>query len=36
MNLTLEGVGVTHANGHVALSDIDLRGKPAERVAIIG
>jgi len=36
VNLTLEGVGVTHANGHVALSDIDLRVEPAERVAIIG
>ncbi|MFI8479592.1 phosphonate ABC transporter ATP-binding protein [Pseudomonas sp. NPDC078700] len=36
MTLTLQGVGLTHANGHVALSEIDLTVKAAERIAIIG
>ncbi|MFB8829266.1 phosphonate ABC transporter ATP-binding protein [Azotobacter sp. CWF10] len=36
MTLNLSGVGLTHANGQVALSDIDLKVAPGERVAIIG
>ncbi|QLC74225.1 ATP-binding cassette domain-containing protein [Pseudomonas sp. LPB0260] len=36
MSLSLEGVGLAHANGRVALSNIDLRVQPGERVAIIG
>lgn len=36
MTLSLSGVGLTHANGQVALSDIDLKVAPGERVAIIG
>ena len=36
MSLSLQGVGLVHANGHVALSDIDLHIRPGERVAIIG
>lgn len=36
MTVTLQGVGLTHANGQIALSDIDLTIKTAERVAIIG
>ncbi|WP_339486036.1 phosphonate ABC transporter ATP-binding protein [Pseudomonas sp. EL_65y_Pfl2_R95] len=36
MTLTLQGVGLTHANGHIALSDIDLKVNTAERIAIIG
>ncbi|MEE4462796.1 ATP-binding cassette domain-containing protein [Azotobacter chroococcum] len=36
MTLNLSGVGLTHANGQVALSDIELQIAPGERVAIIG
>ncbi|MFC0709135.1 phosphonate ABC transporter ATP-binding protein [Azorhizophilus paspali] len=36
MILKLSGVGLTHANGQVALSDIGLEIAPGERVAIIG
>ncbi|ACO78187.1 Phosphonate ABC transporter, ATP binding component [Azotobacter vinelandii CA] len=36
MILKLSGVGLTHANGQVALSDIGLAIAPGERVAIIG
>lgn len=36
MNLSLAGVGLTHANGQVALSAVDLNVRPGERVAIIG
>ncbi|UTW08707.1 phosphonate ABC transporter ATP-binding protein [Pseudomonas benzenivorans] len=36
MSLSLHGVGLAHANGRVALSDIDLHIRPGERVAIIG
>lgn len=36
MSLKLQGVGLTHANGHVALSAIDLDVQRGERVAIIG
>jgi phosphonate transport system ATP-binding protein len=36
VSLDLEGVGLAHANGRVALSNIDLRVQPGERVAIIG
>ncbi|SFB62842.1 phosphonate ABC transporter ATP-binding protein [Azotobacter beijerinckii] len=36
MTLNLSGVGLTHANGQVALRDIDLKIAPGERVAIIG
>ncbi|MGH8355181.1 MAG: phosphonate ABC transporter ATP-binding protein [Pseudomonas sp.] len=34
--LHLHGVDLTHANGQVALSGVDLQVKPGERVAIIG
>jgi phosphonate transport system ATP-binding protein len=36
VTLNLSGVGLTHANGQVALSDIELQIAPGERVAIIG
>ncbi|WP_349617004.1 phosphonate ABC transporter ATP-binding protein [Azotobacter salinestris] len=36
MTLNLSGVGLTHANGQVALSDVELKVAPGERVAIIG
>ncbi|MDO9623291.1 MAG: phosphonate ABC transporter ATP-binding protein [Pseudomonas sp.] len=36
MSVSLSGVGLTHANGQVALSEIDLQVKTGERVAIIG
>lgn len=36
MTLDLSGVGLVHANGQVALQDIDLKVAPGERVAIIG
>ena len=36
MSVSLSGVGLTHANGQVALSGIDLQVKTGERVAIIG
>lgn len=36
MSVSLSGVGLTHANGQVALSGIDLQVASGERVAIIG
>lgn len=36
MSVSLNGVGLTHANGKVALSSIDLLVNRGERVAIIG
>lgn len=36
MTLQLDGVGLTHANGHSALRDINLRVTRGERLAIIG
>jgi phosphonate transport system ATP-binding protein len=36
VSLNLTGVGLTHANGQVALREIDLRVQPGERIAIIG
>lgn len=36
MSVSLNGVGLTHANGQVALSGIDLQVSSGERVAIIG
>lgn len=36
MSISLSGVGLTHANGQVALSEVDLQVKIGERVAIIG
>ena len=36
MNLSLEGVGLVHANGHQALRWIDLHVEAGERVALIG
>lgn len=36
MSVSLSGVGLTHANGQVALRDIDLQLASGERVAIIG
>jgi phosphonate transport system ATP-binding protein len=36
MAIALEGVGLTHANGFVALRDIALAVKPGEHVALIG
>ncbi|WP_369958944.1 phosphonate ABC transporter ATP-binding protein [Pseudomonas benzenivorans] len=36
MSLSLEGVGLAHANGRVALSHIDLQVRAGERLAIIG
>ncbi|WXL27244.1 phosphonate ABC transporter ATP-binding protein [Ectopseudomonas mendocina] len=36
MSISLEGVGLTHANGHVALQAINLTVASGERVAIIG
>ena len=36
LTLSLTGVGHTHANGHVALRNIDLQIAKGERVAIIG
>jgi phosphonate transport system ATP-binding protein len=36
MGFSLEGVGLTHANGFRALRGIDLRIAPGERVALIG
>ena len=36
MSLSLDGVGLTHANGFSALSDITLRADQGERIALIG
>ena len=36
MSIALRGVGLAHANGKVALENIDLEVSPGERVAIIG
>ena len=36
MSITLDGVGLIHANGQLALDAIDLRVRAGERVAIIG
>jgi phosphonate transport system ATP-binding protein len=36
VSVSLSGVGLTHANGQVALSGIDLQVGSGERVAIIG
>jgi phosphonate transport system ATP-binding protein len=36
VSLSLDGVGLTHANGFTALSDITLRADPGERIALIG
>jgi len=36
MGFSLEGVGLTHANGFRALRGVDLRVAPGERVALIG
>ena len=36
MSVSLRGVGLTHANGQVALSGIDLQVRSGERLAIIG
>ncbi|KAB0741561.1 phosphonate ABC transporter, partial [Pseudomonas aeruginosa] len=36
MSLSLDGVGLVHADGQRALADIRLRLAPGERVALIG
>ena len=36
MSFALDGVGLTHANGFTALSDITLRAARGERIALIG
>ena len=36
MSVSLSGVGLTHANGQVALSGIDIQVQSGERVALIG
>lgn len=36
MSFSLQGVGVTHANGFVALADIDLQAQQGESIALIG
>lgn len=36
MSFALAGVGLTHANGFVALADIDLAAEQGERIALIG
>ncbi|HEX5393342.1 MAG TPA: ATP-binding cassette domain-containing protein [Rhodocyclaceae bacterium] len=36
MSFVLEGVGLTHANGHAALRDLRLRAALGERIALIG
>jgi len=36
VSITLDGVGLRHANGQVALGAIDLQVRPGERLAIIG
>ena len=36
MSFSLQGLGLTHANGHVALADITLRAAQGESIALIG
>lgn len=36
MGFSLDGVGLVHANGHRALSDVRLHIAPGERIALIG
>lgn len=36
MSFSLQGVGLTHANGHVALAGIDLQAHQGECIALIG
>ncbi|WP_265945109.1 phosphonate ABC transporter ATP-binding protein [Dechloromonas sp. A34] len=36
MSFALDGVGLTHANGFAALTDISLRAERGERIALIG
>lgn len=36
MSFSLHGLGLTHANGHVALADIDLQAQQGESIALIG
>ena len=36
MSFALDGVGLTHANGFVALTGITLQAKKGERIALIG
>lgn len=36
MSFTLEGVGLTHANGFAALADIHLKAGRGERIALVG
>ena len=36
MSFSLQGVGLTHANGHVALAGIDLQAAQGECIALIG
>lgn len=36
MSFVLDGVGLTHANGYVALTDINLVAQQGERIALIG
>lgn len=36
MSFSLDGVGLTHANGYTALADISLRADRGERIALIG
>lgn len=36
MSFTLDGVGLTHANGYTALADISLKAAKGERIALIG
>lgn len=36
MSFSLHSVGLTHANGHVALADVTLQAAQGERIALIG
>ncbi|MCG2577425.1 ATP-binding cassette domain-containing protein [Dechloromonas sp. XY25] len=36
MSFTLDGVGLTHANGFTALADISLQASQGERIALVG